>query len=173
MGFFRNNHHCSGLSLVRSASEGERCAPPFGSAKWARHAAIRHGCQHGTGAHRTPHYSLCDERRRRFNTAMSQAHRVPTALTIAGSDSGGGAGIQADLKTFAALGVHGTSAITCLTAQNPSRVLDVQAARPHMVRQQMEAVFAELPPAAVKTGLLHSAEIIRVVAAFFRAPRRP
>ena len=104
---------------------------------------------------------------------MSQAHRVPTALTIAGSDSGGGAGIQADLKTFAALGVHGTSAITCLTAQNPSRVLDVQAARPHMVRQQMEAVFAELPPAAVKTGLLHSAEIIRVVAAFFRAPRRP
>ncbi len=104
---------------------------------------------------------------------MSHAHRVPTALTIAGSDSGGGAGIQADLKTFAALGVHGASAITCLTAQNPRRVLDVQAATPQMVRRQIEAIFAELPPAAVKTGLLQSAEIVRVVAAFFRAPGRP
>lgn len=95
------------------------------------------------------------------------------ALTIAGSDSGGGAGIQADLKTFATLGVHGTSVITCLTAQNPNRILGVQATTPRMVRQQIEAVFTELPPAAVKTGLLYSAEIIQVVAAFFRAPRRP
>jgi len=94
-------------------------------------------------------------------------------LTIAGSDSGGGAGIQADLKTFAALGVHGTSAITCLTAQNPARVSGIQAATTTMVRQQIEAVFAELPPAAVKTGMLFSSAIVRVVADFFRAENRP
>jgi hydroxymethylpyrimidine/phosphomethylpyrimidine kinase len=96
---------------------------------------------------------------------------MPVALTIAGSDSGGGAGIQADLKTFASLGVHGTSAITCVTAQNPKRVLAVQACRPKIVRQQMEAVFAELAPAAVKTGMLYSSEIIRAVADFFKNSR--
>lgn len=89
---------------------------------------------------------------------------MPTALTIAGSDSGGGAGIQADLKTFASLGVHGTSAITCLTAQNPRGVLAIQAAEVRVVRKQLEAVFAELPPAAVKTGMLYSAPIIKAVA---------
>jgi hydroxymethylpyrimidine/phosphomethylpyrimidine kinase len=93
---------------------------------------------------------------------MSRA--IPTALTIAGSDSGGGAGIQADLKTFASLGVHGTSVITCLTAQNPKRVLAIQAAQVSIVRRQMEAVFTELPPAAMKTGMLYSAPIIRAVA---------
>ena len=93
---------------------------------------------------------------------------MPVALTIAGSDSGGGAGIQADLKTFAALGVHGTSAIACLTAQNPKRVLAVEPCSPKMLRQQIEAVFEELNPAAVKTGMLFSAENIRVVANFFR-----
>jgi hydroxymethylpyrimidine/phosphomethylpyrimidine kinase len=98
---------------------------------------------------------------------------LPVALTIAGSDSGGGAGIQADLKTFASLGVHGTSAITCITAQNPKRVLGIQACRPGIVRQQIEAVFAELRPAAVKTGMLYSAEIIRVVAACFKRGKRP
>ena len=94
--------------------------------------------------------------------------KLPVALTIAGSDSGGGAGIQADLKTFAALGVHGTSAIACLTAQNPKRVLAVGPCSPKMLSQQIEAVFEELSPAAVKTGMLFSAENIRVVANFFR-----
>ena len=100
-------------------------------------------------------------------------NQLPIALTIAGSDSGGGAGIQADLKTFASLGVHGTSAITCVTAQNPRGVLGIQACRPELVRQQIEAVFAALPPAAVKTGMLYSAEIIRTVSRFFRGARRP
>lgn len=104
---------------------------------------------------------------------MTQRDSLPIALTIAGSDSGGGAGIQADLKTFAALGVHGTSVVTCLTAQNPKRVLGVQAATPKMVRQQLEAVFAELQPAACKTGMLYSAEIIRVVVEFFERKNRP
>jgi hydroxymethylpyrimidine/phosphomethylpyrimidine kinase len=105
---------------------------------------------------------------------MRKQRQFPVALTIAGSDSGGGAGIQADLKTFAALGVHGTSAITCVTAQNPKRVAGIQACRPDMVRQQIESVFAELRPAAVKTGMLYSPEIIRVVARFFtNHPRIP
>src|SRR3954469_13588003 len=99
---------------------------------------------------------------------MPKQKSIPVALTIAGSDSGGGAGIQADLKTFAALGVHGTSALTCVTAQNPRRVLAIQPCRPEIVRGQIEAVWEELPPAAIKTGMLYSAEIIRVGAAFFQ-----
>ena len=95
------------------------------------------------------------------------------ALTIAGSDSGGGAGIQADLKTFDALRVHGASAITCVTAQNPRHVLGTQPVRTDIVRRQIEAVFAELPPAAVKTGMLFSSEMIRVVAGFFQHGKHP
>jgi hydroxymethylpyrimidine/phosphomethylpyrimidine kinase len=102
---------------------------------------------------------------------MSKRPQLAVALTIAGSDSGGGAGIQADLKTFAALGTHGTSAITCLTAQNPKGVYGIQACRPEIVRQQIEAVFGELQPAAVKTGMLYSAPIIRVVAESLRRYR--
>jgi hydroxymethylpyrimidine/phosphomethylpyrimidine kinase len=92
----------------------------------------------------------------------------PTALTIAGSDSGGGAGIQADLKTFAAMGVHGACAITCLTAQNSRRVLGLEPVTAKMLRLQIEAVFEELTPTAVKTGMLFSAENIAVVAEFLK-----
>ena len=99
---------------------------------------------------------------------MTKRQQLPVALTIAGSDSGGGAGIQADLKTFAAMGVHGASAIACLTAQNPKRVVAVEPCSPKMLRQQVEAVFAELRPAATKTGMLFSAENVAVVARFFR-----
>ena len=98
---------------------------------------------------------------------MIKRKTLPVALTIAGSDSGGGAGVQADLKTFAALGVHGASAIACLTAQNPKRVLSVEPCSPKMLRQQIEAVFEALDPAAVKTGMLFSAQNISVVAKFF------
>jgi hydroxymethylpyrimidine/phosphomethylpyrimidine kinase len=102
---------------------------------------------------------------------MSKRASLPVALTIAGSDSGGGAGIQADLKTFAALGVHGTSAITCLTAQNPRGVYGIQACSAEIVRRQIKAVFDELRPAAAKTGMLYSAAIIRVVAESLRQHR--
>lgn len=100
---------------------------------------------------------------------MTRRRTLPVALTVAGSDSGGGAGIQADLKTFAAFGVHGACAVACLTAQNPKRVLAVQPCPPKMLRQQIEAVFEELPPRAVKTGMLYSPMNLRAVADFFRA----
>ncbi|MGA2557326.1 MAG: bifunctional hydroxymethylpyrimidine kinase/phosphomethylpyrimidine kinase [Verrucomicrobiota bacterium] len=102
---------------------------------------------------------------------MSSARLKPVALTIAGSDSGGGAGIQADLKTFAALGVHGASAITCITAQNPGAITRLEACAAKMVRAQIEAVFSYAPPAAAKTGMLYSAAIVREVARFFRRTR--
>ena len=86
------------------------------------------------------------------------------ALTIAGSDSGGGAGIQADLKTFAALGVYGTSALTAVTAQNTLGVTGVQELAPDMVAAQIDAVVSDIGADAVKTGMLSSSAIIRVVA---------
>lgn len=88
----------------------------------------------------------------------------PCALTIAGSDSGGGAGVQADLKTFAALEVHGTSVFTCLTAQNPAEVLGVHPVPAAMVGLQLRAVLEGFKPRAVKTGMLFSAGILETVA---------
>jgi hydroxymethylpyrimidine/phosphomethylpyrimidine kinase len=89
---------------------------------------------------------------------------LPIALTIAGSDSGGGAGIQADLKTFHAFGVFGTSAVTAITAQNTLGVFDVHAVPPAVVRKQIEVVAADLRPAAVKTGMLATVELVETVA---------
>ncbi len=89
---------------------------------------------------------------------------IPTALTIAGSDSGGGAGIQADLKAFEANGVFGMSVITALTAQNTREVTAVHEVPPAFVAAQIDAVAADLPIGAVKTGMLASAEIIAAVA---------
>lgn len=85
-------------------------------------------------------------------------------MTIAGSDSGGGAGIQADLKTFQELGVFGTSAITALTAQNTLGVERILPARVDFVQQQIDVVLRDMPVCAVKTGMLFSAEIIEAVA---------
>jgi hydroxymethylpyrimidine/phosphomethylpyrimidine kinase len=94
--------------------------------------------------------------------------RMRVALTIAGSDSGGGAGIQADLKTFAALGVHGTSALTAVTAQNTTGVSGILELPTTLIRQQIDAVVDDIGVQAAKTGMLSSAEIIAVVAETIR-----
>lgn len=94
---------------------------------------------------------------------------MKVALTIAGSDSGGGAGIQADLKTFAAHGVFGTSAITAITAQNTRGVAGIEAISPQTVAAQIRAVFDDFPVAAAKTGMLFTAAIIEAVANVIRA----
>ena len=91
---------------------------------------------------------------------------VTRCLTIAGSDSGGGAGIQADLKAFAAAGCHGMSAIVALTAQNTTGVTAVHEVPPELVRAQLEAVFDDIGVDAAKTGMLFSAPVIETVADF-------
>ena len=93
---------------------------------------------------------------------------IPRCLTIAGSDSGGGAGIQADLKAFAAAGCHGMSAIVALTAQNTLGVTAVHEAPPDFVRAQLDAVFEDLGVDAAKTGMLFSTPIIETIAGFLR-----
>jgi hydroxymethylpyrimidine/phosphomethylpyrimidine kinase len=98
---------------------------------------------------------------------------VKVVLTIAGSDSGGGAGIQADLRTFAAHGVHGTSAITAVTAQNSVAVLDWAAMEPRMVVAQIDAVASDMEVAAAKTGMLATAAIVLAVAEAVERRRLP
>jgi len=97
--------------------------------------------------------------------ACRYAAAMKVALTVAGSDSGGGAGIQADLRTFAAHGVHGTSALTAVTAQNSVGVSAWTALDPGLVTAQIEAVATDMPVAATKTGMLATAAIVRAVAA--------
>jgi hydroxymethylpyrimidine/phosphomethylpyrimidine kinase len=94
---------------------------------------------------------------------------VPRCLTIATSDSGGGAGIQADLKAFAALGCHGMSAIVALTAQNTTAVTGVHEVPPDFIREQLEAVWGDIGVDAAKTGMLFSARTIETVADFLEA----
>src|SRR6202045_3506191 len=97
---------------------------------------------------------------------------TPVALTIAGSDSSGGAGIQADLKTFAAFGVYGASVITALTAQNTQGVRGVHPVPADFVTAQLEAVFDDLDVSAVKIGMVAELDIVRAIAASLsrRAP---
>lgn len=97
----------------------------------------------------------------------------PVALTIAGSDSSGGAGIQADLATFAALGVHGASVVTALTAQSTQGIAAVHVPPVPFLDQQLDAVLDDLPVAAVKTGMLATEEVVRAVAARASAGRLP
>src|SRR5439155_1210195 len=92
------------------------------------------------------------------------ARLVPRALTIATSDSGGGAGIQADLKAFAAAGCHGMSVLVALTAQNTTSVTDVHTLPPDFVRAQLDAVFDDIGVDAAKTGMLFSRGLIETVA---------
>eukprot|EP00873_Tetraselmis_striata_P014891 jgi/Tetstr1/435155/TSEL_002612.t1 len=105
--------------------------------------------------------------------APAWSPNVPRALTIAGSDSGGGAGIQADLKAFLANGVFGMSAITALTAQNTQGVQGVFAVEPAFVTQQMDSVLGDIGAGAVKTGMLPSADVIRAVAAALKRHGAP
>ena len=93
----------------------------------------------------------------------------PVALTIAGSDSSAGAGIQADLKTFSAFGVYGLTAITCVVAETPGLVSKIEGVSAEMVRRQIEVLCQSFPVAAIKTGLLFSGDIVSVVAQALRA----
>lgn len=95
---------------------------------------------------------------------MKQTKTYPVVLSIAGSDSSGGAGIQADLKTFSALGVYGATAITAITAQNTQGVHSQLAIDPQMVYEQIVAVVEDLHPSFIKIGMLSNADIVRVVA---------
>lgn len=108
-----------------------------------------------------------------MNPATLSLPDLPVALTIAGSDSGAGAGIQADLLTFAANGVYGTTAITCLTAQNPRGVSGVQAATPAFVLEQCRQVTMHYRPKALKTGMLLEVGIVEAVADFVAETRIP
>src|SRR5687768_15951445 len=95
----------------------------------------------------------------------------PVALTIAGSDSSAGAGIQADLKTFSTLGVYGLTAITCVVAETPGRVSKIEPVSAELVREQIEVLLRGFPVAAIKTGMLFSREIVEGVARTVRALR--
>jgi hydroxymethylpyrimidine/phosphomethylpyrimidine kinase len=97
-------------------------------------------------------------------TVAARKRAVPVALTIAGSDSSGGAGLQADLKTFTALGIYGASAVTCVVAEHPGRVLNLTPLPPARVADQVRLVLEAFPVAAIKTGMLYSAETIAAVA---------
>ena len=98
------------------------------------------------------------------SNAKCSTEKVPVALTIAGSDSSAGAGVQADLKTFSGLGVYGLTAVTCIVAEIPGKVSRIEPASARIVREQIEVVAKGFPIAAIKTGLLCSAEIISIVA---------
>ena len=104
---------------------------------------------------------------------MSRDKPKPVALTIAGSDSSCGAGLQADLSTFATLGVHGASVVTAITAQTPKKILGIEPVKSAIVLKQLEAVFAGRKPSASKTGMLLNAGVIECVAKFFSEKKRP
>ena len=103
---------------------------------------------------------------------MAPARQIPVALTIAGSDCSAGAGLQADLKTFSALGVFGLTAVTCVVAEVPGKVSRIDAVEVGNVREQIELLLAGYPVAAIKTGLLFSAEIVEMVAAVLERSAR-
>ena len=101
---------------------------------------------------------------RQRETSSVVPETVPVVLTIAGSDNSGGAGLQADLKTWTTLGLYGTTAVTCVVAEHPGRVLNITPVPPARVADQIRLVLEAFPVAAIKTGMLFSAEIISAVA---------
>ncbi len=106
-------------------------------------------------------------------TTSAPVQRYARVLSIAGSDSGGGAGIQADLKTFSALGCYGMTAITAITAQNTQGVRAIHGVPPDILRAQIEAVVEDIGVDAVKIGMLHAPEVVRVVADAIRRYQLP
>ena len=101
---------------------------------------------------------------RQRETSRTRRGTPPVVLTIAGSDNSGGAGLQADLKTFTTLGVYGTTAVTCVVAEHPGRVLNITPIPAERVADQIRLVLEAFPVAAIKTGMLYSGEIIAAVA---------
>ncbi|MFC6999686.1 bifunctional hydroxymethylpyrimidine kinase/phosphomethylpyrimidine kinase [Rufibacter roseus] len=102
-----------------------------------------------------------------------KTYKYPAVLTIAGSDSGGGAGIQADLKTFSALGCFGTSAITAITVQNTRGVTGIHSIPTEVVQGQIKAVMEDIKPAAIKIGMVHSPELVQAIAEVLRQYQVP
>lgn len=94
--------------------------------------------------------------------------KYPKVLTIAGSDSGGAAGIQADIKTISAIGCYGMSVITALTAQNSTGVQSVMGIPPSFVAEQLESIFSDLKPNAIKIGMVHSTELVQTIATYLK-----
>ena len=113
-----------------------------------------------------------DRQRRRLNRESLNHHRPPVVLTIAGSDSSAGAGIQADLKTFSACGVYGVTAVTCIVAETPGKVFRIQPVPPELVQKQIELLLKSFPITAIKTGLLCNAAIVSAVARTVRGVKR-
>ena len=108
----------------------------------------------------------------KLRRGRQSAATIPVALSIAGSDSSAGAGIQADLKTFSALGVYGLTAVTCIVAEVPGKVSRIEPVSARIVREQIEVLVKNFPIGAIKTGLLCSAEIISAVAKAIRSTGR-
>jgi len=104
---------------------------------------------------------------------MAAPGPLPVALTIAGSDCSAGAGAQADLKTFSALGVYGLTALTCVVAETPGKVQSIQAVETDIVAEQITLLLESFPIAAIKTGMLYSGEIVARIGASLRAPCGP
>lgn len=151
------------VSAIAAADDPERATRELLQA-WT---AVRGDARHGVAASAASHLQSDAAAPPQCGAAMfdvKQPHGLPPVLTVAGSDSSGGAGIQADLKTMLANGVFGMSAITSLTAQNTTGVRAVQNADPSILADQIDAVFEDIPPMAVKIGMVSSAALIETIA---------
>ena len=151
------------VSAIAAADDPERATRELLQA-WI---AVRGDARHGVAASAASHLQSDAAAPPQCGAAMfdvKQPHGLPPVLTVAGSDSSGGAGIQADLKTMLANGVFGMSAITSLTAQNTTGVRAVQNADPAILADQIDAVFEDIPPMAVKIGMVSSAALIETIA---------
>lgn len=138
----------------------------------AANASTRRKGRNPAGSHDPPTVARARQSRHQPGAGNAGAGPPPSVLTIAGSDSGGGAGIQADLRTFAAFRVHGLSVVTALTAQNTRAVTTVAVTRPAMIARQLEAVFDDFDIRALKIGMLGNRATIRAVARGLARQRR-